>query len=93
MKGKRKTIIALFSGFAFAMILMALVIYFGYTHAYSANVDASTVSILGLPIYELTRSGTRYAGSAIGINMGIVCGVCMLIALILTGVISKFKKS
>ncbi len=93
MKSKKKIIAALIIALAFAMLLMAIMIYFGYTHAYSSGVESSVVSILGLPIYELKKSGTEYVGSTIGINMGIVCGVCMLIALILTGVISKIKKS
>ena len=70
MKKKVKILIALIVGFALAMLLMSVAIYFGFTNAYSANVNALTVKILGMPIYELTKSGTEYIGKSIGIYMG-----------------------
>lgn len=91
MKKKIKILIALIVGFALAMLLMSVVIYFGYTNAYSTNVDTLTVKILGMPIYELTKSGTEYVGKTIGIHMGIVCGICMAISVIAGEIISKVK--
>lgn len=68
---KRITIlIALIAGSALAMLLMSVAIYFGFTNAYSINVNALTVKIAGIPIYELTKSGTEYAGKSIGIQEG-----------------------
>jgi len=67
VKKKIKIVIALAIGFAIAMVLMSVVIYFGYTNAYSTGVDTLTVKILGIPIYELTKSGTEYVGKTIGI--------------------------
>ena len=91
MKKKTKIRIALIVGFALAMLLMSVAIYFGYTNAYSTNVDALTVKILGIPIYELTKSGTEYIGKTIGIYMGVVCGICMALSVIVGELISKAK--
>ena len=77
MKKKIKILIALIVGFALAMLLMSVAIYFGFTNAYSTDVNALTVKILGIPIYELTKSGTEYIGKSIGVYMGAVCGICM----------------
>ncbi len=71
------------------MLLMSVAIYFGFTNAYSTNVNALTVKIVGLPIYELTKSGTEYAGKSMGIYMGAVCGICMALSVIAEELISK----
>ena len=84
MKKKVKILIALIVGFALAM-------HFGFTNAYSANVNALTVKILGMPIYELTKSGTEYIGKSIGIYMGAVCGICMVLSVIVEELISKIR--
>lgn len=68
MKKKIKILIALIVGFALAMLLMSVAIYFGYTNAYSTDVNTLTVKILGIPIYELTKSGTEYIGKSIGVT-------------------------
>lgn len=91
MKKKIKILIALVVGFAVAMLLMSVVIYFGYTNAYSTDVNALTVKILGIPIYELTKSGTKYVGKSIGIYMGAVCGICMLLSVVVEELISKAR--
>ena len=70
MKKKIKILIALIVGFALAMLLMSVAIYFGYTNAYSTDVNTLIVKILGIPIYELTKSGTEYIGKSIGVYMG-----------------------
>ena len=62
-----RIIIALAIGFVIAMLLMSVKIYFGFTNAYSTNVYALTVKILGIPIYELIKSGTEYYGKSSGI--------------------------
>lgn len=91
MKKKAKIGVALIIGFVIAIILMGVVIYFGYTNAYSANVDTLTVKILGIPIYELKKSGTEYVGKTIGIYMGVVCGGCMFLSVIAEELISRVK--
>ncbi len=53
------------------------------------NVNVLTVKIVGIPIYELTKSGTEYAGKSIGIYMGAVCGICMALSVIAEELISK----
>ena len=67
MKMKNRILIALAVGFVIAMLLMSVKIYFGFTNAYSTNVNALTVKILGIPIYELIKSGTEYYGKSSGI--------------------------
>lgn len=54
---KNRILIALAVGFVIAMLLMSVKIYFGFTNAYSTNINVLTVKILGIPIYELTKSG------------------------------------
>ena len=91
MKKKIKILIALIVGFTLAMLLMSVAIYFGFTNAYSTNVNALTVKILGVPIYELTKSGTEYIGKSLGIYMGAVCGICMALCVIVEELISKIR--
>ena len=91
--GKRiKILIALIVGFVSALLLMSIAIYFGYMNAYSTNVDTLTVKILGIPIYELTKSGTEYVGNTIGICMSAVCGICMVLSVIVQKIISKVRQ-
>jgi len=71
--------------------LMSVAIYFGYTNAYSTDVNTLTVKILGIPIYELTKSGTEYIGKSIEVYMGAVCGICMAISVIAEELISKAR--
>lgn len=91
MKKKFKILIALIAGFVLAMLLMSVAIYFGYTNAYSTYVNILIVKILGIPIYELTKSGTEYIGKSIGVYMGVVCGICMVLSVIIEELISKAR--
>lgn len=88
MNKKIKIIIALILGFVIAMILMGLTIYFAYCQAYSTNIGALTVRVFGIPIYELTRTGTSYIGKS---YMGVLCLIFMLIGLLVEEIISKIK--
>lgn len=58
---------------------------------YNTDVNTLTVKILGIPIYELTKSGTEYIGKSIGVYMGAVCGICMAISVIAEELISKAR--
>ncbi len=91
MKQKIKILIALIVGLALAMLLMGVAIYVGYTNAYSTDVNTLAVTILGIPIYELTKSGTEYIGTSIGIYVGAVCGICMALSVIAEELISKAR--
>lgn len=91
MKKKIKILITLIVGFALAMVLMSVAIYFGYTNAYSTDINTLTVKILGIPIYELIKSGTEYIGKSIGVNMGAVCAICMAFSVIAEELISKAR--
>ena len=59
-------------GFGLSMAIMAVMIYFGYTKAYSTNHDILDVKFFTLPIYILTNVDGKYTGESIGINMGIM---------------------
>lgn len=91
MKRKIKILISLIVGFALAMLLMSVAIYFGFTDAYSTGVNSLTVKILGIPVYELTKSGTEYIGKSLGVYMGAVCGICMALSVIVEEFISKVR--
>ena len=91
MKKKSQFILALSIGFIVSMIIMSIAIYFGYTSAYSTNVDSFVIKIFGIPIYELVKTGTKYVGTSQGIYMGMFCGICMTIAVIIQTIISKMK--
>lgn len=92
MKKNTKRILALVIGFAFAMIIMCVGIYFGYTNAYKTDVDLFTVKILGLPIYELSKKGAEYVGRSKGIYMGMFCGICMVIAVAIETMIGRLRR-
>ncbi len=92
MKRKTKVIIALAIGFVMAMILMSVAIYFGYTKAYSSGIESRVVKLLGIPIYELTKSGTKYVGTSMGPYMGLICGIFMAISVGVESLINKVKE-
>ncbi len=83
MSKKGKIIFALIIGFAAAIIIMSVFIYFGYSKAYG---------ILVMPIYELMRIGDKFAGVSIGQNMGIICGICMSVSLAVEEIIHKIRR-
>lgn len=91
---KKKSIaIALAVGFAIAMVLMGISIYFGYTEAYRTNASALTVRMFGIPIYELTKRGEAYTGESMGPWMGFVCAICMALAVVVEEVVSAVSKA
>ena len=79
MSKKGKIIFALIIGFAAAIIIMSVFIYFGYSKAYG---------ILVIPIYELMRIGDKFAG----VSMGIICGICMSVSLAVEEIIHKIRR-
>lgn len=91
MNKKAKIILALIIGFAAAMLLMSVCIYFGYSGAYSTDAEQYTVRLFGISIYELTRSENKYIGSSIGLHMGIICGICMAVSLAAEEIIRKMR--
>ncbi len=93
MKIFLKTAVPILIGFLIAMTLMAIMIYFGYTEAYVSNIETLTVKMVGIPIYELTKTGAEYTGTALGPNMGIICAVFILLSFCVGGVIGAIKKA
>lgn len=92
MKKRSKIILAIVIGFVMAMIIMSVAIYFGYTTAYDTNVNLWTVKIVGIPIYDLSISGDAYIGSPKGIYMGLFCGICMCLAVVIQVIIDKIRR-
>ena len=93
MKKKRNIMIAAVVGFAIAMILMSIAIFCGYTAAYKTDESIYVVKLAGLSIYELTRSGKDYVGASIGTHMGIVCGICVALSIVIEEIISRVRKA
>lgn len=92
MKKKTKIILALVIGFGVAMLIMTIAIFIGYTKAYNTGVETSLVKIIGIPIYQLTRSGSEYIGESKGSFMGIVCGICMVLSVTMEEIIVRIRK-
>ena len=90
-KNIKTIIIAIIVGFAVAMLIMAIAIYFGYTNAYNSNVNDMNVSLFGIDIYTLVRNGKKYNGSSIGQNMGIICVIFIAGAICVERLITKVK--
>lgn len=89
MKKPVKIALSFIIGFAVAMILMSIAIYFGFSSACRTDAGQYTVRLLGISIYTITKSGTEYAGAAIGPHMGMVCGICMLSCFVIAQIICK----
>lgn len=92
MKKHVKITIALVGGFLVAMLLMTIAIFIGYTQAYNTGIEASIVRLVGIPIYTLTKSGSKYLGQSQGSYMGLVCGICMLLGAAIEEIIGRMKK-
>lgn len=87
-----KITIALVCGFVVAMLLMTIAIFFGYTKAYDTGVEALIVRLFGIPIYTLTKSGSKCVGQSRGVYMGLSCGICMLLGVATEEIIGRAKK-
>lgn len=90
---KKKIIITLLASFIIAMIIMSVAIFIAYTSAYKTGVGASTVKLLGLPIYEIFKSGTKYKGHSKGIYMGVFSGICMFLGVLIEVFIDKIVRN
>lgn len=53
--------------------------------------DYEIINTLGIPIYELIKSGTEYVGKTKEIYMGTVCCICMLLSVTVEELISRVK--
>lgn len=92
MKKHVKITIALAGGFVAAMLLMTIAIFFGYTKAYDTGIKTLIVRLVGIPIYTLTKSGSKYVGQSQGSYMGLVCGICMFLGVAIEEIIVRMKK-
>ena len=75
--------IAIIAGIIMGVALCAVMISFGYHHAYSALPASYDVRLLGLPIYHLTRVGETYTGVPVPRNMVFVGILCSLVLAVL----------
>lgn len=74
---------AIIAGIVMGIALCAVVISFGYHHAYSALPASYDVRLLGLPLYHLTRVGETYTGVPVPRNMVFVGILCSLVLAVL----------
>ena len=93
MKNFLKTLVTILTGILIAMALMSIAIYFGYTEAYATNVEKLTVKMIGIPIFKLMKTGTEYTGTQMGPNMGIICGIFIVLSFCVRGIIKAIKKA
>ena len=93
MKKILKIAVPILTGLLIATVVMTVIISFGYTEAYASNVDTLTVKMVGIPIYELAKTGAEYTGTALGPNMGIISGIFVLCSFCAGGVICAIKKA
>lgn len=84
-------IIALLFGLGISLLVMAILIWFGYNHAYHNNLEEYDVKFLGINIYHMVKDQARYIGSQKGTNMGIVTSIVMLLSVIIQETISKIN--
>lgn len=49
------------------------------------------VSLFGIDIYSLIKSGNKYRGFSIGQNMGIICAIFIAGAVCIERIITRFK--
>ena len=73
--------------------LCAVMISFGYHHAYSALPASYDVRLLGLPLYHLTRVGETYTGVPVPRNMVFVGILCSLVLAVLVEAWWRRKES
>lgn len=92
MKKKTKIMLAIAIGFAIAMLIMTIAIYFGYINAYRMDVETFFVRLIFIPIYKLTKIGAEYMGEPQGVFMGIFCGICMALSVAIEEVSGRIRK-
>ena len=68
----KTSLLAAALGLLTAAVLMAAKICLGYRDARAGGAETATVSLFGLDIYYLVRPGSRYFGSPVRRNMGIL---------------------
>lgn len=91
MKRLLRILLVLAIGFGLAMLIMAIDIYVGYSRAYAGGLNYETVHLFGIKIYQISRSGNRYIGKSVGINMGIVSAVIMACVYGLSALIFRLR--
>lgn len=92
MKRSKRLLLACAAGFGAAILFMAIAIYFGYREAYGTGASDVTVRLCGLSIYHITKSAGGYIGETIGPYMGLVCGICMAVAVAAEELIRKLRR-
>lgn len=93
MKQKYRIAITLGIGFAIAMLIMSIAIYFGYSGAYRAGGNTHEVYLLGLNIYYLKLAGSKYVGSTNGPIMGTFCAIIMVVSVAVEESLYRIRNS
>lgn len=79
-------------GIVLSVAVCAVLIFLGYYHIKSAQLNKYVVNFISIPIYEISRSGDQLTGLAINQNMSIIGIAFSMILIIATEVTVYFKK-
>jgi len=78
-------------GTLISVVFCSIFITLGYFDAYENLQQTQTVDILGIPIYILEKTGEKYTGSAVNLNMSFI-GIFFIILTIILGEFINFRK-
>lgn len=82
MKQFLRICLEIFIGSVISTILSAILIAIGYYKVKSNNLDSYSVRLIGVTLYDITKSGNEYVGQAINQNMSIIGMVISIITII-----------
>lgn len=83
--------VEILGGFAIAVVLCGICIFWGHYHVNSAELSNYTVLFFGVPIYEITNTAGETAGASINQNMSIIAISCSIIFIFVMEVIYHVK--
>lgn len=82
MKQFLRICLEIFIGSVISTILSAILIAIGYYKVKSNDLDSYSARLIGVTLYDITKSGNEYVGQAINQNMSIIGMVISIITII-----------
>ena len=82
MKQFLRICLEIFIGSVISTILSAILIAIGYYKVKNNDLDSYSVRLIGVTLYDITKSGDKYVGQAINQNMSIIGMVISIITII-----------
>lgn len=82
MKQFLRICLEIFIGSVISTILSAILIAIGYYKVKNNDLDSYSVRLIGVTLYDITKSGNEYVGQAINQNMSIIGMVISIITII-----------